>query len=103
MEVGFISLGHVGAPMALNLLKAGQRVTVYQSHDSCERPASTRIAFSTFCSDGQSLHPARNWPLGRAKRRPLLVQAIFRYVDTSQGIVGHLDDTLSLAGRSVDL
>ena len=29
MEVGFIRLGQVGAPMALNLLKAGQRVTVY--------------------------------------------------------------------------
>jgi glycine/D-amino acid oxidase-like deaminating enzyme len=29
MDVGFIGLGHMGAPMALNLLKAGHRVTVY--------------------------------------------------------------------------
>jgi 3-hydroxyisobutyrate dehydrogenase-like beta-hydroxyacid dehydrogenase len=29
MEVGFIGLGHMGAPMALNLLKAGHRVIVY--------------------------------------------------------------------------
>jgi 6-phosphogluconate dehydrogenase len=29
MEVGFIRLGQVGTPTALNLLKAGQRVTVY--------------------------------------------------------------------------
>jgi 3-hydroxyisobutyrate dehydrogenase-like beta-hydroxyacid dehydrogenase len=29
MEVGFIGLGQMGAPMALNLLKAGHRVTVY--------------------------------------------------------------------------
>ncbi|PAY09579.1 MULTISPECIES: NAD(P)-dependent oxidoreductase [Bradyrhizobium] len=29
MDVGFIGLGHMGRPMALNLLKAGHRVTVY--------------------------------------------------------------------------
>lgn len=29
MNVGFIGLGHMGAPMALNLLKAGHTVTVY--------------------------------------------------------------------------
>lgn len=29
MDVGFIGLGHMGTPMALNLLKAGHRVTVY--------------------------------------------------------------------------
>jgi 3-hydroxyisobutyrate dehydrogenase-like beta-hydroxyacid dehydrogenase len=29
MDVGFIGLGHMGAPMALSLLKAGHRVTVY--------------------------------------------------------------------------
>src|SRR5882757_550011 len=29
MDVGFIGLGHMGAPMALNLLRAGHRVTVY--------------------------------------------------------------------------
>jgi 3-hydroxyisobutyrate dehydrogenase-like beta-hydroxyacid dehydrogenase len=32
MEVGFIGLGHMGAPMALNLVKAGHRVTVYNRH-----------------------------------------------------------------------
>jgi 3-hydroxyisobutyrate dehydrogenase-like beta-hydroxyacid dehydrogenase len=29
MDVGLIGLDHMGAPMALNLLKAGHRVTVY--------------------------------------------------------------------------
>src|SRR3979409_260186 len=29
MDVGFIGLGHMGTPMARNLLKAGHRVTVY--------------------------------------------------------------------------
>ena len=29
MEVGFIGLGHMGTPIALNLLKAGHRVIVY--------------------------------------------------------------------------
>jgi 3-hydroxyisobutyrate dehydrogenase-like beta-hydroxyacid dehydrogenase len=29
MDVGFIGLGHMGAPMALNLLKAGHRVLVH--------------------------------------------------------------------------
>jgi 3-hydroxyisobutyrate dehydrogenase-like beta-hydroxyacid dehydrogenase len=29
MEVGFVGLGRMGAPMALNLLKVGHRVTVY--------------------------------------------------------------------------
>jgi 3-hydroxyisobutyrate dehydrogenase-like beta-hydroxyacid dehydrogenase len=29
MDVGFIGLGHMGAPMARNLLKAGHRLTVY--------------------------------------------------------------------------
>jgi 3-hydroxyisobutyrate dehydrogenase-like beta-hydroxyacid dehydrogenase len=29
MDVGFIGLGHMGAPMARNLLKAGHRVTVF--------------------------------------------------------------------------
>src|ERR1700720_2923932 len=29
MEVGFVGLGHMGGPMALNLLKAGHRVIVY--------------------------------------------------------------------------
>jgi 3-hydroxyisobutyrate dehydrogenase-like beta-hydroxyacid dehydrogenase len=29
MDVGFIGLGHMGAPMALNLLKAGHRITVF--------------------------------------------------------------------------
>jgi 3-hydroxyisobutyrate dehydrogenase-like beta-hydroxyacid dehydrogenase len=29
MDVGFIGLGQMGTPMAMNLLKAGHRVTVY--------------------------------------------------------------------------
>jgi 3-hydroxyisobutyrate dehydrogenase-like beta-hydroxyacid dehydrogenase len=29
MDIGFIGIGHMGAPMALNLLQAGHRVTVY--------------------------------------------------------------------------
>ena len=29
MDVGFIGLGHMGAPMARNLLKAGHRLTVH--------------------------------------------------------------------------
>jgi 3-hydroxyisobutyrate dehydrogenase-like beta-hydroxyacid dehydrogenase len=29
MEVGFVGLGHMGTPMALDLLKAGHRVIVY--------------------------------------------------------------------------
>ena len=29
MEVGFIGLGHMGQPMARNLLKAGHRVVVF--------------------------------------------------------------------------
>ena len=48
MEIGFIRLGHVGAPMALNLLKGRPARYRLQSHYPCERPVSTRIAFSTF-------------------------------------------------------
>jgi 3-hydroxyisobutyrate dehydrogenase-like beta-hydroxyacid dehydrogenase len=41
MDVGFIGLGHMGAPMALNLLKAGHRVTVYnRTHSSAEALAA---------------------------------------------------------------
>ncbi|EGC99840.1 3-hydroxyisobutyrate dehydrogenase, partial [Burkholderia sp. TJI49] len=29
MKIGFIGLGHMGAPMALNLLKAGHRVHAF--------------------------------------------------------------------------
>ena len=29
MDVGFIGLGNMGTPMALNLIKAGHRVVVY--------------------------------------------------------------------------
>ena len=37
MDVGFIGLGHMGAPMARNLLKAGHRVTVYnRTHGKAE-------------------------------------------------------------------
>ena len=37
MKVGFIGLGHMGAPMALNLVKSGHDVTVYnRSRDKAE-------------------------------------------------------------------
>jgi 3-hydroxyisobutyrate dehydrogenase len=29
MHIGFLGLGHMGAPMARNLLKAGHRLTVF--------------------------------------------------------------------------
>jgi len=41
MDVGFIGLGHMGTPMALNLLKAGHRVTVYnRTHAKTQALAS---------------------------------------------------------------
>jgi 3-hydroxyisobutyrate dehydrogenase-like beta-hydroxyacid dehydrogenase len=37
MDLGFIGLGHMGLPMARNLLKAGHRVTVYnRTRDKAE-------------------------------------------------------------------
>jgi 3-hydroxyisobutyrate dehydrogenase-like beta-hydroxyacid dehydrogenase len=47
MKVGFIGLGHMGAPMALNLVKSGHDVTVYnRSRDKAEAIARSgaRIA-----------------------------------------------------------
>jgi 3-hydroxyisobutyrate dehydrogenase-like beta-hydroxyacid dehydrogenase len=47
MDVGFIGLGHMGAPMALNLLKAGHRVIVYnRTHGKAQALAAqgARIA-----------------------------------------------------------
>ena len=38
MDVGFIGLGHMGAGMAANLLRAGHRVTVYNRTPSRARP-----------------------------------------------------------------
>ena len=50
MDVGFIGLGHMGAGMAANLLRAGHRVTVYNRTPSRARPlveqgarAATRV------------------------------------------------------------
>ena len=50
MDVGFIGLGHMGAGMAANLLRAGHRVTVYNRTASRARPlveqgarAATRV------------------------------------------------------------
>ena len=34
MNIGFIGLGNMGAPMALNLLKAGHHVYVYDLVES---------------------------------------------------------------------
>jgi 3-hydroxyisobutyrate dehydrogenase-like beta-hydroxyacid dehydrogenase len=47
MDVGFIGLGHMGTPMALNLLKAGHRVIVYnrtRSKADALAAKGTRIA-----------------------------------------------------------
>jgi len=50
MDVGFIGLGHMGAGMAANLLRAGHRVTVYNRTPRRARPlveqgarAATRV------------------------------------------------------------
>ena len=46
MDVGFIGLGHMGAPMALNLLKAGHRVVVYnRTRSKAEALAAKGAAF----------------------------------------------------------
>ena len=97
MEVGFIRLGHVGAPMALNLLKAGQRLP--STIARLMRTAGIDPdRFLNILTRWTSLHAAQDWRSGEQKGDPIL-----RYVDTSQGIVGHLDGILALAGRSVDL
>src|SRR3979411_1566372 len=44
MNVGFIGLGHMGQPMALNLLKSGQRLVVYNRTRSRAEPLATRGA-----------------------------------------------------------
>ena len=38
MDIGFIGLGHMGLPMARNLLKAGHRVVVYNRTRSRAEP-----------------------------------------------------------------
>ncbi|MGZ3293411.1 MAG: NAD(P)-dependent oxidoreductase [Xanthobacteraceae bacterium] len=38
MDIGFIGLGHMGQPMALRLLRSGQRVTVYNRTRSKAEP-----------------------------------------------------------------
>jgi 3-hydroxyisobutyrate dehydrogenase-like beta-hydroxyacid dehydrogenase len=40
MDVGFIGLGIMGAPMAANLLKAGFKVTVWNRDSSKVTPAT---------------------------------------------------------------
>ena len=40
MNVGFIGLGIMGAPVALNILKRGHRLTVYNRTPSKGRPLS---------------------------------------------------------------
>src|ERR1700704_71062 len=44
MEVGFVGLGHMGAPIALNLLKAGHRVIVYNRTRSKAEPFAAKGA-----------------------------------------------------------
>src|ERR1700721_225638 len=44
MEVGFIGLGHMGTPIALNLLKAGHRVIVYNRTRSKAKTLGAQIA-----------------------------------------------------------
>ncbi|MEX3690889.1 3-hydroxyisobutyrate dehydrogenase [Paraburkholderia sp. BR14263] len=55
MKIGFVGLGHMGAPMALNLLKAGHTVTVFDLSASAmqtlaeagaQRAASAKAAVS---------------------------------------------------------
>jgi 3-hydroxyisobutyrate dehydrogenase-like beta-hydroxyacid dehydrogenase len=53
MNIAFIGLGNMGAPMALNLLKA-TRAPFDLSADACARCRT----------------PARRWPRRRATRRP---------------------------------
>ncbi len=44
MKVGFIGLGHMGSAMALNLLKAGHEVTVYNRSAAKARPLASQGA-----------------------------------------------------------
>ncbi|MGZ3282003.1 MAG: NAD(P)-dependent oxidoreductase [Xanthobacteraceae bacterium] len=44
MNVGFIGLGHMGQPMALNLLKSGQRLVVYNRTRSRAEPLAAQGA-----------------------------------------------------------
>ena len=71
MKVGFIGLGHMGAAMAANLVKAGHEVTVYNRTPSRARPlveqgarAATRVrdacggdAVITMLADDASVEP----------------------------------------------
>jgi 3-hydroxyisobutyrate dehydrogenase-like beta-hydroxyacid dehydrogenase len=43
-HVGFIGLGNMGAPMAVRLLDAGYRLTVYDTRSEAMRPLATRGA-----------------------------------------------------------
>jgi 3-hydroxyisobutyrate dehydrogenase-like beta-hydroxyacid dehydrogenase len=44
MNVGFIGLGHMGQPMALSLLKSGQRLVVYNRTHSKAEPLAAQGA-----------------------------------------------------------
>jgi 3-hydroxyisobutyrate dehydrogenase-like beta-hydroxyacid dehydrogenase len=44
MDVGFIGLGHMGTPMARNLLKAGHRLTVYNRTRSKAEALAREVA-----------------------------------------------------------
>ena len=81
MDVGFIGLGQMGSAIALNLVKAGRRVTVYnrthtkaealasgrQNHetpaDACRSPGGAHYACRRFGGRG-GLFRRRKWPLG---------------------------------------
>jgi 3-hydroxyisobutyrate dehydrogenase-like beta-hydroxyacid dehydrogenase len=78
MEIGFIGLGHMGAAMARNLIKAGHRLTVYnRSRDKAEalagdgvivadnpaEAASTGIAFTMLAND-EALYAVTEGPDG---------------------------------------
>ena len=43
--IGFVGLGAMGAPIAINLLRAGNQLAVYDLNASaCERPAHARLS-----------------------------------------------------------
>jgi 3-hydroxyisobutyrate dehydrogenase-like beta-hydroxyacid dehydrogenase len=52
MDVGFVGLGHMGAPMAANLLKSGHRVIVYnRTRDKTEALAAKGAQIAARVSD----------------------------------------------------
>ena len=53
MNVGFIGLGNMGAPMALNILKGGHRLTVYNR--TAKKAGPLTAAGATFVSSPQDI------------------------------------------------